>query len=446
MKYIVARIRGAYAPAIDRLKRLSNYRHTDYGLILSSTILGITVGVAIAVFHLVVLYAEGLFNNFFLAANTYPILRYLFLPFIVAVGGLIVGILNATIFRGVKDEGLNSVVESVGPNGVLLHRRSSLKAILTAAFSIGSGGGAGREAPTILLGASVGSTLGRLLRLRSDQLRILGAAGAAAAISGIFNAPLGGIVFAVETIVGEVSVAAFVPLVISSVMATATSRLFLGDSPILVAPPSQLLQARDYFLLAIAGMLSGGIALYYLKTYHWCFRKTEQLVGRFPTFLRPAIGGLGQGVLVAFLPTMMETTYDPINLAIAGSGTLLIAAVSVLVKPFSTAITLGSGGAGGTLAPALKIGALFGLAFGFLLALIIPSTSPGLYALVSTAAVLAGCYRIPLTGAILVFEICRNYNLILPLMFASIFAAFVVQRSGIQTFNPLDRPHAPHEE
>jgi CIC family chloride channel protein len=156
--------------------------------------------------------------------------------------------------------------------------------------------------------------------------------------------------------------------------------------------------------------------------------------------VRPALGGLAQGILVALLPTMLETTYDPINLAIAGTGTLLVAALTVLIKPFSTAITLGSGGAGGTLAPALKIGALFGFTFGFLLQLIFPSTSPGLYALVSTAAVLAGCYRMPLTGAILVFEICRNYNLILPLMFASIFATFVVQRSKIQTFNPLDRP------
>jgi CIC family chloride channel protein len=440
LNQLFLQVRHSFLLSASRLKKLSHYRHTDYGLILSSTALGIAVGIAIAVFHLVVSFFEGVFDRFFLAANTYPVLRYIFFPFIVAAGGLIVGTLNSTFFKGIKDEGLDSVVEAVSHDGILLHRRSSFKAILTAAFSIGSGGGAGREAPTILLGASVGSTLGRLLRLRSDQLRILGAAGAAAAISGIFNAPLGGIVFAVETIIGEVSVNAFVPLVIASVMATATSRLFLGDSPILVAPPTQLLQLQDYFLLALVGMLSGGIALYYLKTYNWCFEKTEKILEGFPNFVRPALGGLAQGILVALLPTMLETTYDPINLAIAGTGTLLVAALTVLIKPFSTAITLGSGGAGGTLAPALKIGALFGFTFGFLLQLIFPSTSPGLYALVSTAAVLAGCYRMPLTGAILVFEICRNYNLILPLMFASIFATFVVQRSKIQTFNPLDRP------
>jgi CIC family chloride channel protein len=437
---LLSQAKQSFVTGRKELKKLSGYRHTEYGLIVSSTILGIAVGFAIAIFHLSVAFCEGIFDKFFLAANTYPVLRYLFFPFIVAAGGLMVGVLNSTLFKGVEDEGLDSVVNAVSRDGVLIHRRSSLKAILTAAFSIGSGGGAGREAPTILLGASVGSNLGRLLRLRSDQLRILGAAGASAAISGIFNAPLGGIVFGIETIIGEVSVNAFVPLVIASVMATGTSRLFLGDSPILVAPPVQSVQLQDYFLLALVGMLSGGIALYYLKSYNWCFDKTEELLKRFPDYLRPALGGLAQGILVALLPTMLETTYDPINLAIAGTGTLLIAALSVLIKPFSTAITLGSGGAGGTLAPALKIGALFGFAFGFLLRLVVPGTSPGLYALVSTAAVLAGCYRMPLTGGILVFEICRNYNLILPLMFASIFATFVVQRAKVSTFNPLDRP------
>ena len=440
MSQLITRVRQSVAFGAEKLKVFSSYRHTEYGLILSSTILGIAVGGAIVVFHLVVSFFEDQFEEFFLAANTHTVLRYVYFPFIVAAGGLIVGVLNRTLFKNVKDEGLPSVVEAVKNDGVLIHKRSSFKAILTAAFSIGSGGGAGREAPTILLGASVGSTLGQALRLRSDQLRILGAAGAAAAISGIFNAPLGGIVFAIETIIGEVSVQAFVPLVLASVMATATSRLFLGDSPILMAPPTQLVGVRDYFLLAVAGIASGGIALYYLKTYQWCFDRTEHLLKNIPDYLRPAIGGLAQGVLVALLPTMLETTYDPINLAIAGSGTLLIAAMSVLVKPFSTAITLGSGGAGGTLAPALKIGALFGFSFGFLLKMLIPTTSPGLYALVSTGAVLAGCYRMPLTGAILVFEICRNYNLILPLMFGAIFSAFIVQRSKVRTFNPLDLP------
>ena len=447
---LLPQAKQSFVAGRKELKKLSGYRHTEYGLILSSTLLGLAVGSSVAIFHMAVAFCEGIFDKFFLAANTYPILRYLFFPFIVAAGGLIVGLLNATLFKGVEDEGLDSVVNAVSRDGVLIHRRSSFKAILTAAFSIGSGGGAGREAPTILLGASVGSNLGRILRLRSEQLRILGAAGAAAAISAIFNAPLGGIVFGIETIIGEVSVNAFVPLVIASVMATGTSRLFLGDSPILVAPPIQAVQLQDYFLLAVVGILSGGIALFYLKSYNWCFEKTEQLLKRFPDFLRPALGGLAQGVLVALLPTMLETTYDPINYAIAGTGTSLVAGLSVgalvvagltvLIKPFSTAITLGSGGAGGTLAPALKIGALFGFAFGFLLQLIVPSTSPGLYALVGTAAVLAGCYRMPLTGGILVFEICRNYTLILPLMFASIFATFVVQRAKVHTFNPLDRP------
>ncbi|HXG37447.1 MAG TPA: chloride channel protein [Bacteroidota bacterium] len=435
MNRFVLRVRDWYAFLTLRLKHLLDYRHTDTGLIISSTVLGITVGIAIVVFHAAVSLSEQFFNRFFVVADVFSILRFLFFPLIAGIGGFAVGVLNSSVFKDVDDRGLETVTRALKHEGVL-HHRTSLKAILNAALSIGSGGGAGREAPTIVLGASVGSSLGQMLRLRPRQLKVLCGAGTAAAISGIFNAPLGGVMFALETILGGFNISTFIPLVISAVMATATSRLFFGDNAILVAPAVTAVQLQDYFFLAIAGMASGGIALYYLRSYRWWFERVQRLVHPAPVQVRPAIGGLFQGLLVAFLPTMLETTYQPINFAIRGEGLLAIAIVSVLIKPISVAFTLGSGGSGGTFAPAMKMGALFGFAFGYLLQLLIPSTSPGLYALVCTAAVLAGTYRMPLAGGILVFEISRNYELILPLMFASVFSAFVIQRSRIGTFNP----------
>lgn len=434
----ISQIRRAIEPLTSAFRQLPNYRHTDYGLVLSATILGVSVGSAIYVFHSVVSIAEEFFNRFFVAAGNNPLsfLRFVFFPLITAFGGLLVGITNTTLFRGVKDDGLEAVHKAVEEGGGILHRRTSIKAITSAAFSIGSGGGAGREAPTVVLGASIGSTLGRILRLKPEQLRILCGAGTAAAISGIFNAPLGGVVFAVEAIIGELSVNSFIPLVISSVMATATSRLFLGDHPILIAPAVMEIAPQDYFFLALAGIASGGVAIYFLRTYEWTAKKVEATLLNTPEYLKPAIGGLGAGFLVALLPTMLETTYEPVNMAILGRGTLLVAVMTVLLKPFSAAVTLSSGGAGGTFAPAMKAGATFGFAFGYILQLVIPGTSPGLYALVCCAAVLAGTYRMPLTGGILVFEISRNYALILPLMFASVFATFIVHHTGIKTFNP----------
>ncbi|MEX2190107.1 MAG: chloride channel protein [Bacteroidota bacterium] len=432
------RMRALFAPLAASLKNIPDYRHTDFGLIASTTVLGIVVGLAIYIFHAGLSLSESFFSRFFVAAESNPLsfLRFLFFPLITAFGGLLVGIANQMLFQGVQADNLASVHHAIKEEGGVMSERVSLRAILTAALSIGSGGGAGREAPTVVLGASIGSTLGRLLRLKPDQLRVLCGAGTAAAISGIFNAPLAGVVFAIEAVVGHLTVQSFIPLVISSVMATATSRLFLGDRPILITPGLLHITLEDYAFLAVAGMASGGVAIYFLRVYSWGFKKVTMTLKPVAPYLRPAIGGLGAGFMVALLPTMLETTYEPVNLAILGRGALLVAVLTVFLKPLSTALTLGSGGAGGTFAPALKVGAMFGFAFGYVLQLVFPGTSPGLYALVCCAAVLAGCYRMPLAGGLLIFEISRNYGLILPLMFASVFATFIVHRSGIRTFNP----------
>lgn len=438
MNSFVDRFRAMLRPLSTNLKDLPTYRHTEYGLILSCAVLGIVVGLAVFVFHAGVSLSEHFFRRFFVAAESNPLsfLRFLFFPLITAFGGLLVGVLNQTFFKNIEQENLAAVHRAVKEEEGVINERASLKAILAAALSIGSGGGAGREAPTVVLGASIGSTLGRILRLKKDQLRVLCGAGTAAAISGIFNAPLAGVVFAVETVIGHLSVQSFIPLVISSVMATATSRLFLGDRPILITPGLVTITLEDYAFLALAGLASGGVAIYFLKVYARCQRMVQLTLSGVAPWLRPAIGGLGAGFLVALLPTMLETTYDPVNLAILGRGTLMVAVLTVLLKPLSTALTLGSGGAGGTFAPAMKVGSMFGFAFGYVLQYFIPGTSPGVYALVCCGAVLAGTYRMPLAGGLLLFEISRNYGLILPLMFVSVFATFLVHRSGIKTFNP----------
>ncbi len=432
-------LRAATGRTWSTISALPDQRHSEAGLLAMAALVGIAVGGSVVVFHSAVASAGGFFKGFFVQASSSGWLRFLLIPVITAAGGLAVGILRSTIFAKVPDDDLLTVERSVQGRTDLIDHRGSLKAILTAAFSIGSGGGAGREAPTVVVGASVGSALARLFRLRQPQHRTLVGAGTAAAISGIFNAPLGGVLFAVELIHRDLQLRNFIPLVVSSVMSTAVVRLFLGNESILVSPAYASVAITDLVILAIAGMASGGIALYFLRAFRWWEERTRHIVRRWPEVIRPAIGGLGAGILVAFLPTMLETTYDPVNEAIRGHGVLLIAALSVLIKPVSAAFTIGSGGSGGTFAPVLKAGALFGFSVGTLLSLVIPGINPGLYALVCTAALLAGTYRIPLTAAILVFEISQNYELILPLLFASVFAAFIIGRSRVRSFHPADQ-------
>ncbi|MBX7150674.1 chloride channel protein [bacterium] len=430
---------------IDYAKLFSRLRHTDAGLLLSATVIGVVIGLFIVVFHWMMLSFESVFHSIFVATSEFPLMRFLAFPFIAGLGGLAVGLLNRTVFQNLNSEGIPTVVYAMHYEKGIIRGLHAVKTMLNAALSISSGGGAGRESPTILLGASLGSRIGQLLQLRTDHLKLLSAAGAAAAIGGIFNAPLGGIVFAVEVIVGQLHLQSFVPIVISSVMATATARFFLGNNALLVEPPVVSITFTDYLLLALAGMISGGVAIFFLKSYRLTVITIKRVLGKLPDIWKPSIGGLLAGSILAALPTMLETTYDPINKAIAGNGILWISALTILLKPVSAAITLGSGGEGGTFAPAMKTGAMFGFCFGTGIAYLIPGTAPGVYALVCASALIAGTFYAPLTGALVVFEICRNYEMLIPLIFAAIFSVFIVNRAKIHTFNPNQKKHEIHD-
>jgi len=428
------------------LGRASLYRFTDDALLLSSSIAGIFVGLVIVVYHRVLeLFESGLQA---LAPGTWEHANTLtwaalLIPIITMIGGLVVGALKSSVFKDVQHRGLTSVAASMKDTAAPLTWRHAAHAIILSSISIATGGGAGREAPTVVLGSSVASGLGRLGQMDRKHIRVLGAAGAAAAISGIFNAPLGGILFAVEAITGELRARTFLPIVIASVLATTTVRTILGNDPLLLEPQFSALGLLDYPLLAAAGILSAFVAAFYLRTYRIAYRRTTTGLQRFTPITRAGIGGLIAGIPLMFFPWLLETTYQPINMAISGSmhkvpwiGFLLASAVIVL-KPITNAVTLASGGEGGTLAPALKVGALFGFCFGVVLDYISPSPV-GLYALVCAGAVLAGTFRAPLTGGILLFEVSGNYSLLLPLLFSSVVSVYIIKRLNTPTFNPLE--------
>ena len=428
------------------INRASLYRFTDDALLLSSSAAGIIVGLVIVVYHLVLqLFESGLhvLTPARWEMGTAISWSALMLPLIAAAGGVLVGVLKQTVFKDVSHRGLNSVADSLKGGASSLTWRHALHAIILSSVSIATGGGAGREAPTVVLGSSVASGMGRLGRMDRGHVKVLGAAGAAAAISGIFNAPLGGILFAVEAITGELRARTFLPIVISSVLATTTVRTLLGNTPLIIEPTVSPLGLLDYPLLAAAGICSAFVAAIHLRLYRKTFERTSDMLSRFSPITKAGIGGFIVGIPLILFPWLLETTYEPVNLAVSGSmhtspliGLGLAIAVIVL-KPITNAVTLASGGEGGTFAPALKVGALFGFCFGVLLDLIVP-TPIGLYALVCAGAVLAGTFRAPLTGGILLFEVSGNYSLLLPLLFSSVVAVYIIKRLNTPTFNPLD--------
>lgn len=434
MKVHFRRLGDALSRLIDRA---TLYRLTDDALIVSSAIVGGVAGLAIVLFHLVLEIVDRGFQALSPGIFHTTNLTVLLIPLITGLGGLCVGVLKSVFFRDIDHHGLHTVAASLSERSTPLTWRHAFHAIILSSISIASGGGAGRESPTVVLGASVASGLARLGAMDRRHVRILSAAGAAAAISGIFNAPLGGILFAVEAITGELRARTFVPIVISSVLATATVRTVLGNDPLLRSPNVVSVPLAEYPLLAIAGLLSAVIAVYYLRTYDWSFRRTRNVLSSLPTWLRPCLGGIVAGIPLMAVPALLETTYTPVNNAIAGNGILWMAALTVLLKPLTNAVTLGSGGEGGTFAPAMKAGALFGFCLGTSLHFIFPDINAGLYALVCAGAVVAGTFRAPLAGAIILFEVSGNYGMLLPLLFSSVFTVYVVRRMTTLTFNPL---------
>lgn len=445
----------------NTFSHIDRYTNTDYSLILIAAILGIIIGVFIALFHSTMEYAENIFKVLGLVSTKYLKWYILAVPLMPMLGGLAIGMLKKFVFKDDSIQGLDHVVKAMVFKGGHVDWFNAFKSILYAGLSIGSGGSAGREGPTVVVGASIGSTIAELMQLKKEHVRVLCGSGAAAAISGIFNAPLGGIVFALEAVIGDVGIRAFVPLVIASVMATASTRILVGNSPLISAPMLVNVRLEDYIFLAIAGVLSGFVAVWFLKAYKSTFKFTEKSLKNLPDVLKPALGGLVAGLFLLILPTMLETTYHPINNAIAWRTEKLVdnsifeylmrffnydntmvwgviaAIITIFLKPIANAVTIASSGAGGTLAPAIKVGAMFGFVFGYVLSLIFPGSPPGLYATVCAGAVLAGAYQLPLSGGIILFEISRNYQLILPLVFAAVISSFIVQKMGVITFNPF---------
>lgn len=467
---LISKAKEKTSPVFESFERIDQYKSSDYSIIVISAIIGIVIGFFVYVFHLTMEFAESFFTVIRVSASSYLGWYLLIIPFIPALGGLFIGIMRKWVFKGINVDDLNTVVHSLIHNHGKIDWRNALKSILFAGASIGSGGGGGREGPTIALGASIGSSLAQLIGLKRENRRVLCGAGAAAAISGIFNAPLGGIVFALEAVIGDVGLKSFVPIVISSVLSTAVSRIFLGDSALLIAPTMIEVRFFDYLYLAGLGILSGFVAIYFIKTFNATSKSFKKRTAKYPELLKPVIGGFSVGILLMFLPTLLETTYNPINHAIgwkvnqlsensifsfftrvltienAALFGVLAAFSTILLKPISAALTISSGGAGGAFAPSIKVGAMAGFCFGYLLRFVSPGASPELFAIVGAGGVLAGTYQLPLSAGIICFEITKNHELLLPLIYSSVFSSFIVQKMKQRTFNPFQKETVVDEE
>ena len=327
-------------------------------------------------------------------------------------------------------DGVPEATEALAIRSGYIPTRAAPLKIVNTALTLGSGGSGGREGPIVLIGGSIGSSIARHTGLGEDRVRSLVAAGAGAAIGASFNAPIAGMLFAMEVILGNFAIRHLNAVVVASVTAAVTTRSIVGEELILRAFPHRVRDVRELLLYAGLGVLAALVG--------WLFLKLIDGVESRPAlrlkWLRPVLLGLAVGGIAWAEPEVLGTGQEFVrsllNQVSTDSivwGTLLLIGAA---KLFATSLTLGSGGSGGAFMPSLFLGAVLGAAFSDLVAPVwaFSELEPGGFAVVGMAAMFAAVARAPLTSILIVFEITQDYGLVLPLMLATSLATFLADR------------------
>lgn len=347
-----------------------------------------------------------------------PWWRRLLLP---ALGGLLLAPIVVRWASEAKGSGIPEVIEAVALKGGAVRRRVVGLKALAAAICIGSGGSAGREGPIVHVGAAIGSWIAQTLRLSVKQMRTLVGCGVASGIAATFNTPFAGALFAVEVVLGDFGTAKIGPIVIASVVATVVSRRFTEEFPQLEVPPFaeniDLISVQPYVVVGIGCAVVGAL---FIKMMGWGWRLGAKW--KLSPYLLPAFGGLLVGIIGFFRPEVYGVGYETINAVMNESPTALFLVVLLAAKMIATTATLTSGGSGGIFAPSLFLGAATGSLIGVITETLAPGLigSPHAYALVGMGAMVAATTRAPISAVLVIFEMTRDYNTIVPLMAACI--------------------------
>ncbi len=359
-----------------------------------------------------------------------------------ALGGLLVGPLVYFFAREAKGHGVPEVMEAVALRGGRIRPIVGAIKALASSICIGSGGSVGREGPIVQIGSAWGSTVGQWFHLSDERIRNLVACGAGGGIAATFNAPIAGVIFALEVILQEFSVSHFSTVVISSVTASVISRVVLGDVPAFPVSPYSLVSPWELVLYVVLGVLAAVVGVGFIFLLY----KTEDLFDAwsFPEYLKPAVGGLAIGLMGLYLPQICGVGYETIESTLLNPGDLTLLAVLLVGKLVATCLTLGSGGSGGVFAPSLFSGAMLGGAFGVVAHRLLPdiTATEGAYALVGMAAVFAGAARAPMTAILILFEMTDDYRIILPLMLSTVISTVLAEhlsRESIYTLKLVRR-------
>ena len=345
--------------------------------------------------------------------------------FVAAVaGGLVISALAkwAPVIRG---HGIPEAMEAVLTKQSRIAPRTAIAKPISAAIAIGTGAPFGAEGPIIVTGGSVGSLLGQVIPVTPSERKILLAAGAAAGMSATFGAPLAAVVLAIELLLFEFSIRAFVPLVVATSIAGGMHSALFDDGPLFRVPTHDFAGLDVLPAFVLLGLACGVLAIVISRGLFF----VEDLYRRLPIgeFWHPAIGAIGFATVGLFVPRALGVGYDAIGDVLDGRLAVATAAGLAIGKLLAWWLALGSGTSGGTLAPILLISSAFGTVIGSALneALPGPDVALGAFAIVAMAATFGAATQATFTAIVFVFELTRDYDVILPLMLASVLADLV---------------------
>ena len=401
-----------------------------------ATLVGFVSGLAAVLLKTLVHYLQHWIEGIAVAK-----FAYLLFP---AVGLLLCVLIVQQFFGGAIEKGIAMVLKAIARKSSYIPLSHSYLHVITSSVTVGLGGSAGLEAPIVATGSAVGSNLGRISDLNYPERTLVIACGAAAGIAAVFNAPIAGVIFAVEILLAETVVSYFIPLIISSVAGVLCSKIILQEDVLFNFILKQSFDYKNVPFYMLLGALAGFVSLYYARI----FKKVEGrlhhskmnvyikallagavLMG--VCFIFPPLFGEGYGSIKAVANGTLQTITDNsrlFSLLDNNWGLFAFTALIVLFKPIAAAVTIGGGGNGGNFAPSLFTGSYLGFAFSKLL-----NNTPwikipeGNFSLVGMAGVLSGVVYCPLTAVFLIAEITNGYELFIPLMIVSSISFFIVK-------------------
>lgn len=392
-------------------------------------VIGITVGYGAILFRTLI----GIFQLPWLGttsenvASAVEAIDWWIVPLAPAVGGLVVGYLLQRFMPGMRAHAVADVIEARALRDCKIDVKVGLFSALLAALSLGSGASAGREGPVVHFGATIASWLEDRFRLSPANRRTLLGCGVGAAVAASFNAPIAGVLFAHEVILGHYALRAFVPIVIASVAGGVVSRIHLGNFPAFAIPEYQISSYFEFPAFVLLGVTCAVVAI----LFQFAIMVTQRIVWSFdvPLWLRVGSGGLAVGLIALAFPQVLGVGYETTDKALYQSLPFWTLVSLIVAKTAATAITLAVGFAGGIFSPALYLGAVTGAAFGVIGIAVFPDigASHGLYAILGMGAVAAAVLGAPISTTLICFELTGGFELAIALLLTVSIAVGLTQ-------------------